>query len=76
MAFGLLGCVSATGGPDRPALSPSADPEPVGRPWVHRPIRPVTADPSRRIADTTLDVGDALAFSAARRAIELNPPVF
>ncbi|OSC70356.1 hypothetical protein B5180_24845 [Streptomyces sp. BF-3] len=53
-----------------------AGPEPVGRPWVHRPPRPVTADPSRRIADTTLDVGDALAFSAARRAIELNPPVF
>ncbi|MGW6578145.1 questin oxidase family protein [Streptomyces globisporus] len=33
-------------------------------------------DHTIKFADTALDVGDALAFSAARRAIELNPPVF
>ncbi|MEU4919993.1 questin oxidase family protein [Streptomyces parvus] len=33
-------------------------------------------DHTIKFTDTALDVGDALAFSAARRAIELNPPVF
>ncbi|WP_274030699.1 questin oxidase family protein [Streptomyces sp. MMBL 11-1] len=33
-------------------------------------------DHTIKFADTALDVGDALAFTAARRAIELNPPVF
>ncbi|MFE3487784.1 MULTISPECIES: questin oxidase family protein [Streptomyces] len=33
-------------------------------------------DHTIKFADTALDVGDALAFAAARRAIELNPPVF
>ncbi|MEV7910792.1 questin oxidase family protein [Streptomyces griseus] len=33
-------------------------------------------DHTIKFTDTALDVGDALAFSAARRAIELNPSVF
>ncbi|WKN15328.1 questin oxidase family protein [Streptomyces sp. JUS-F4] len=33
-------------------------------------------DHTIKFTDTALDVGDALAFSAARHAIELNPPVF
>lgn len=33
-------------------------------------------DHTIKFTDTALDVGDALAFSAAGRAIELNPPVF
>ncbi|MFE7052494.1 questin oxidase family protein [Streptomyces californicus] len=33
-------------------------------------------DHTIKFTDTALDVGDALAFAAARRAIELNRPVF
>ncbi|MFH9608197.1 questin oxidase family protein [Streptomyces sp. NPDC017448] len=33
-------------------------------------------DHTIKFTDTALDVGDALAFAAARRAIELNPPAF
>ncbi|MFD4015793.1 hypothetical protein ACFWOK_07255 [Streptomyces sindenensis] len=32
-------------------------------------------DHTQKVTDTALEVGDALAFLTARRAIEPNPPV-